>query len=241
MKTIAYPSLILSALLSQSILTPAGAHEARELTASKNWVDLTVGFSNEPAFEDTFNGVDVILAVDDGDCPAAPAGVDIRHAGAQHITAPIDTNAGDTVNLQVEALYLNTAVRPTGAGGNSLLPLANILKRLTITTAYPLKGKWGAAGTYNSYFRPTNPGPGTGANSGAYAFHIFGNVSATAKSSTSCGGPAKSMAARTAKINSYFVCGPNGTMSVSGSYNCVKTIQPFPGTAQEGYQPSRKF
>ncbi|WP_144259723.1 hypothetical protein [Methylocystis sp. ATCC 49242] len=249
MKTLVCPTLLVTALVSQAAMTPAVAHESRTLPASKKSIVLTVGFAGEPAFEDTFNGVDVILKADDGECPASAsasatsdeAAGDTRHANHPHITAPIDTAAGDTVSLKVAAIYMNTATKPTGAGGSILPPAAGVRASRELTIEYPLKAKFNTPGTYQSFFRPTNPGPGTGANSGAYAFRVWGAVRVVAKSSTSCGGSPISMQARTATINSVFVCGPNGTMSADGSYNCIKSIQPFPGNAAEGYKPSTKF
>lgn len=239
MKKTLYPTLVMSALVSQAVMTASVAHESRMLPASTNSVNLTVGFSSEPAFEDTFNGVDVILKADDGECPMAGPGP--AHANHPHITAPIDTAAGDVVNLRVVALYMNTAVPPTGVNGSDLPAAAGLRATRRITDEYPLKAKYNTPGTYQSFFRPTNPGPGTAANSGAYGFRIIGGVAFRAKDSTSCGGAPRRMAARTVTINSVFVCGPNGTMSTAGSFNCIKSIQPFPGDAAEGYKPSTKF
>ncbi|NEO73221.1 hypothetical protein [Moorena sp. SIO3H5] len=62
---------------------PARAHETRVVGAYK----VTVGFRNEPAFEDVVNAVDVILrnAADD---------------------SPVDTDKEDKIDLDVYVLYL---------------------------------------------------------------------------------------------------------------------------------------
>ena len=67
-------------------------------------IQLVVGFHVEPAFEDSFNAVDVILSAFDGTCPAANASVNIgQPIDADGTTAAKDP---DTVKLKVDALYL---------------------------------------------------------------------------------------------------------------------------------------
>jgi hypothetical protein len=87
----------------------ANAHEVRILPASHGQIQLVAGFHVEPAFEDSFNAVDVILSTYDGVCP-----------GSSAITGePIDVNGTatnkdpDNVTLKVEALYLQKSV-PAG-------------------------------------------------------------------------------------------------------------------------------
>jgi len=58
-------------------LGPAFAHEVRILPAKPGKIQLVVGFHVEPAFEDTFNAVDVILSTFDGACPAPNTSVSI--------------------------------------------------------------------------------------------------------------------------------------------------------------------
>jgi hypothetical protein len=71
----------------------------------------------------------------------------------------------DTVNLQVDALYLFKSVPPTGPFG-SIAP-AGIITQLTLTNQFPLAEAFSSKGTYDSYYRPTHPGNGT---KGAYGF-----------------------------------------------------------------------
>jgi hypothetical protein len=66
-------------------------------------ISLLVGHHVEPAFEDSFNAVDVILSTFDGACPVPNTSISIGQ--------PIDADGTmaakdpDTVNLQVDALY----------------------------------------------------------------------------------------------------------------------------------------
>jgi len=53
------------------------AHEVRILPANHGKIQLVVGFHVEPAFEDSFNAVDVILSTFDGYCPAPNASISI--------------------------------------------------------------------------------------------------------------------------------------------------------------------
>lgn len=214
-------------LASSAFLCNAFAHESRILPADKNSIDLVVGFHGEPAFEDSLNAVDVILYTYDGVCPSDKTdfyGNVIDSGGT----------AGDTVDLKVDALYLKNQTPPTGKYGN-VAPVG-INKTLTITNYSPLKEAFGDAGTYNSYFRPTHPG--NTAKGGAYGFHIYGTVHAGA-SSYRCEGDTKdhALAARTAKIDAYFVCG-DGSLNKPHAFNCVQAIQPFPGKDTDGYQPN---
>jgi hypothetical protein len=107
-------------LAGNSSIAPAFAHELRTLPADHGKISLTVGFHVEPAFEDSFNAVDVILSTFDGACPAPNASTSIGQ--------PVDTGGTatakdpDTVKVKVEALYLLKAVRPTGPFG-SIAPL----------------------------------------------------------------------------------------------------------------------
>lgn len=232
------PSLIASAaaIAINSMGVSAYAHETRVLpptfSVGKN-IRLTVGFHVEPAFEDSFNAVDVILYTYDGACtdPSDFWGEYIDVSGTK-------TNADpDTVNLTVDALYLKNQTPPTGSGG-SVAPVG-IQKTLTITNASVLKEAFGSPGTYNSWFRPTHQGNST--VGGAYGFHVKGTVHAGA-SSYQCSGDSAphALAARTVSIDSYFVCG-NGTLTAGHSFNCVEAIQPFPGRPEDGYQPSGAF
>ena len=83
---------------------PALSHELRILPADHGKIQLVVGFHVEPAFEDSFNAVDVILSAFDGTCPAPNASVNIgQPIDADGTTAAKDP---DTVKLKVDALYL---------------------------------------------------------------------------------------------------------------------------------------
>lgn len=221
---------------STALVGSALAHETRVLPPTFSTgtnIRLTVGFHVEPAFEDSYNAVDVILYTYDGACadPADFWGQFIDVNGTAGSADP------DTVNLTVDALYLKNQTPPTGSGGN--VAPAGILKTLTITNASPLKEAFDDAGTYNSWFRPTNPGNST--TGGAYGFHVKGTVHAGPNSYQCQGDPAPhSLAARTVSIDSYFVCG-NGSLTPGHSFNCVKAIQPFPGNANDGYEPDKAF
>jgi hypothetical protein len=116
MKVSSSVALAASSVLALGSIAPAFAHELRILPANHGKISLTVGHDVEPAFEDSFNAVDVILKTFDGNCPAPNASVSIGQ--------PIDTGGTatasdpDTVNLQVDALYLLKSVPPTGPTGN---------------------------------------------------------------------------------------------------------------------------
>jgi hypothetical protein len=214
----------------------AFAHEVRILPADHGKIQLVVGFHVEPAFEDSFNAVDVILSTFDGTCPAPNASVNIGQ--------PIDVDGTmaakdpDTVKLKVDALYLKKAVPPTGPNG-SIAP-AGIEAKLTITDRSPLAEGFRNPGTYNSWFRPTHPGNAT--TGGAYGFHIYGKVHA-GPNSFSCPTDVtpRSLAARTATINTFFVCSAAGSLVPPDAFGCVEAIQPFPGEAEDGYEPNKAF
>ena len=104
-----------AAAASLAGIAPALSHELRILPADHGKIQLVVGFHVEPAFEDSFNAVDVILSTFDGACPAPNTSISIGQ--------PIDADGTaaakdpDTVKLKVDALYLKKAVRPTGPFG----------------------------------------------------------------------------------------------------------------------------
>jgi hypothetical protein len=231
-KTVA---LAASSVLALGSIAPAFAHEVRILPANNGNIRLVVGFHVEPAFKDSFNAVDVILSTFDGTCPAPNTDVSIGK--------PIDDNGTatasdpDSVNLKVQALYLKKAVPPTGPFG-SIAP-AGIIAKLTITDGSPLAESFSGPGTYNSYFRPTHPGNAT--TGGAYGFHIKGTVHAGTNSFSCPGGPSQTLVARTATINTYFVCSAAGSLVPPDAFGCVTAIQPFPGEAEDGYEPNSAF
>jgi hypothetical protein len=216
---------------------PAFAHEVRILPAKPGGkIQLVVGFHVEPAFEDSFNAVDVILSTFDGTCPAPNASVNIGQ--------PIDVDGTmaakdpDTVNLKVDALYLKKAVPPTGPGPND--HVAGIEAKLTITDRSPLAEGFRNPGTYNSWFRPTHPG--NAKTGGAYGFRVYGTVHA-GPNSFSCPPDTspRMLAARTAAINTFFVCSAAGSLVPPDAFGCVEAVQPFPGEAEDGYEPNSAF
>ncbi len=234
MKRKSYAALAATSVFALTSVATAFAHEVRILPATHGNVQLVVGFHIEPAFEDSFNAVDVILSTTDGLCPGS----------GSNLGQPIDVNGTasatkpDTVNLKVEALYLQKSVPPGGAPIGNIVP-AGIVKRLRITDSSPLDEAFGRPGTYNSYFRPTNPADGT---NGAYGFHVFGSVHAGPNSVTCPGSSTPHLlAARSAKIDSYFVCGAAGSLVPPDAFGCITAIQPFPGNAADGYDPSPPF
>jgi hypothetical protein len=111
-----------------------------------------------------------------------------------------------------------------------------IIAQLTLTNKFPLAEAFSSPGTYDSYYRPTHPGNGT---KGAYGFHVYGTVHSGPKSFTCPGGTPQSLAARTATINAYYVCGLAGSFTPPDNFGCVTAIQTFPGDARDGYQPNR--
>ncbi len=232
MKHLKSVAVTATSVLALASIAPAFAHETRILPAVPGQIRLVVGFHVEPAFEDSFNAIDVILSTYDGACPAPNA--------SSFLGQPIDTGGTatatdpDTVDLKVTALYLKKAVPPTGPNG-SIAP-AGIFANRIITDKSPLGEAFGNPGTYNSYFRPTHPGDGV---KGAYGFHIKGTVHAGPNTYSCPGGAAHPLAARTATIDHYFVCGKFGTLRPDGrSFQCVEAIQPFPGVADDGYEPT---
>jgi hypothetical protein len=66
----AFAAAVASAVLALGSLAPAFAHEVRILPADHGKISLVVGFHVEPASEDSFNAVDIILSTFDGACPA---------------------------------------------------------------------------------------------------------------------------------------------------------------------------
>src|SRR5664279_3332425 len=224
-----------SSALASATMATALAHERRILPADHGRIQLVVGFHVEPAFEDNFNAVDVILKTYDGACPVSG-----DPDTAPVLVQPIDVNGTasaadpDTVNLKVEALYLSKAAPPGGAPIGNVIP-AGVQKKLLITAASPLKELFNSPGTYNSWFRPTHPGDGT---SGAYGYHVFGKVHAGQNTVTCPGGTPQTLAARTATIDTYFVCGA-GSLVPPDSFGCVTAVQPFPGQPEDEYKANR--
>ena len=93
-----------------------------------------------------------------------------------------------------------------------------------------------------SWFRPTHPGNAT--TGGAYGFHIKGTVHA-GPNSFLCPGEKtpRLLAARdaTPTIDTYFVCSAAGSLVPPDAFGCVNAIQPFPGEAEDGYEPNSAF
>jgi hypothetical protein len=227
-------ALAATSMFALSSVTGVFAHETRILPAKPGNIRLVVGFHVEPAFEDSFNAIDVILSTYDGVCSGSTA----------NIGKPIDVGGTasamdpDTVDLKVEVLYLAKSVPPGGAPIGDIRP-DGIKKWLRITDSSPLNELFGTPGTYNSWFRPTSPGDGT---RGAYGFHIHGTVHVGPNSVTCPGNPKVfTLAARTAAINTFFVCGPAGSLQPGHSFGCVTPIQPVPGDAADGYVPNRSY
>jgi hypothetical protein len=230
--------LSVTALAAVSALTsPAFAHESRLLHASTGNIRMTVGFLAEPAFEDSFNGLDLFLYTYDGPCPIDKS---------DFFGNPIDTRAGDIVDLKVEALYLDKSAPPTGIKGSQPPAGATILKSLLITDKSPVSRVFGDPGHYHSSYKPTHPGnPDMG---GAYGFHIYGSVSAKTDTEYTCDADTNTPTTQTIKarsnnkIDSYWVCGSAGVFpGDTGRFNCVEAIQPFPGKAEDGYEASKPF
>ncbi len=231
-------ALAAASVIALSSVAGAFAHERRILPSKPGNIQLVAGFHVEPPFEDTFNAVDVILKTFDGTCPGSDPETGPLLGKPIDVSGTANAKDPDTVNLKVEALYLAKSARPGDAPIGDIPP-PGIKSRLRITDYSPLKEAFSAPGSYNSWFRPTNPGDGT---RGAYGFHIYGTVHAGPNTVT-CPGSTKifNLAARTARINTYFVCGAAGSLVPPDSFGCVTPIQPFPGDAADGYDPSPPF
>ncbi|MGJ0506416.1 MAG: hypothetical protein ACR652_04625 [Methylocystis sp.] len=137
-----YRQISLAMLIaSLPAVSGAVAHESRTITdGSGGAIGVTIGFHVEPAFEDSFNAVDVILK-----------SADVNACAGKTISAPIDTGAAtapDTVDLRVDALYLRESGRPGGSAASSVnTPPAGIVKKLTLTDKSPLKPVFGTPGS----------------------------------------------------------------------------------------------
>ena len=100
---------------------------------------------------------------------------------------------------------------------------------------YPLAELFSGPGTYNSWFRPTHPGNAT--TGGAY-----GTVHAGPNTVSCPGGKTtRTLAARTATIDAYYVCSAAGSLAAPDAFGCVTAIRPFPGDARDEYAPNRAF
>jgi len=235
MKVSSSVALAASSALALGSIAPAFAHEPRILPGTGGQIRLVVGHHVEPAFEDSYNAVDVILSTFDGTCTST-TGTTVN------IGLPIDTGGTstaidpDAVNLKVAALYLKKAVPPTGPNG-SIAPVG-IIAKMALTDAFPLGELFSSPGTYDSSYRPTHPGDGT---TGAYGFHIKGTVHAGSKVFTSCTGDPIPLPARTAKIDTYFVCSVAGSLVPPDAFGCVTAIQPFPGQVGDEYVANSPF
>lgn len=78
MKRIAIATLMMLAM------TPAGAHEAREVAGGE--YEIEVGWRTEPAIEDVLNNVDFFVVREDG--------------------TPVSLRAGDSLDVNFEVLFL---------------------------------------------------------------------------------------------------------------------------------------
>jgi hypothetical protein len=207
------------------------AHESRVIKATEGpgSIRLTIGFSGEPAFEDSYNGVDVIINTYDKACTETTRGY--FGAPIDPARTPLDPgDTKDTVDLQVEALYLAYANPPTGNYG-SIAP-TGILKRLVLTDKSPLEAKFNTPGTFNTFFRPTHPG--------VYGFHIYGTVSAGPNISKNCPGHTEEyrLEVRTATVDVFYVCSESGSYTPPSHFSCVETDQAFPGFLGAAYKPN---
>ncbi|MGH8549969.1 MAG: hypothetical protein ACRERU_15455 [Methylococcales bacterium] len=225
-----------AAILSAASTAPAFAHESRGVLADDgtSYFRLTVGFHIEPAFEDTDGqGIDVFINAWDGRDPAVN----------DLITASVNRKAGDTVNLKVTALYLDT---------DAPLGQSTILRSLLIADDFDAdpdnntRLPFGETNIYEVLHRTTHPG--------AYGYHFEGDVNFLGRDADPvCLDAACSVtstpfvAARSAHIDEFFICGNghgtapdpfNGTPNTS-KFNCVQVLPPFPGKVGDGYKPNK--
>ncbi len=242
-------------LASSALMTPAAlAHESRVLPASTGSIRVTVGFLGEPAFEDTYNGLDLFLFTFDSRCS-----IDQTDFFGNPITS------AEIKSVSAEALYFNQPAPPTGTLGSKPPTGATILKKLLISANSPISGVFGDPGHYHSWFRPTHPGgaaqetaaaatlqPSGKPNKsspGAYGYHVWGEVS-TKETTYTCDADSenpvtKTIPARTAKFDTYWVCtagfrDPNNS-EARGQFSCIQPVQSFPGDPQDGYEPNKPF
>ncbi|MCI0466922.1 MAG: hypothetical protein L0Y57_07965 [Beijerinckiaceae bacterium] len=232
-------------------LGTAFAHESRIIPASTGHVRVTVGFHGEPAFEDSFNGLDLFLFTFDGRCP-----IDITDFFGNAITQ------AEITSIKTKVLYLDKSAPPTGTLGSSPPTLATILKEADS----PVRGVFGEPGNYHSQFIPTHPGfpPGLPPHGpvsqgaapfspkpkidGAYGFYVEATVN-TQESEYTCDADSstpvtKTIPARTATFKSYWICGTgfkDGTPESRGSFSCVNPAPTFPGGPGDAYEPNKPF
>lgn len=232
MKSKRYLALATALAASGAMLAPAFPHESRVLPASTGSIRLSVGFNVEPAFEDSYNGLDLFLFTFDGRCP-----IDKTDFFGNAITS------AEVTSVHAEALYLDKSAPPTGTLGSLPPTAATILKKQEISIKSPVKGVFGDPGHYKSFFRPTHAS--TDNNRGAYGFHVWGTVS-TQETSYTCDADSDTpttqiIPARTAPFDNYWICGAaleGGTTEERGSFGCISPVQAFPGSAKDGYQPN---
>jgi hypothetical protein len=108
-------ALAAASVFALSSVAAAFAHERRILPAKPGNIQLVVGFHVEPAFEDSFNAVDVILKTFDGTCPGSDPETGPFLGKPIDVNGTADAKDPDTVNLKVEALYLAKSARPGDA------------------------------------------------------------------------------------------------------------------------------
>lgn len=237
MKMRNFGAYVAALMMTTALSAPASAHEERRYPAGNPGipqVSMFVGFSTEPAFEDSYNGVELFLSSFKGYCPGGEATQDAIEA----TISPRDTASEadkDTVSLTVDALYLKQIVKPGGTLGQN--PPPGILARASLNKGLPLRERFGEPGAFETQFRPTHPGNET--DGGAYGFYIKGSVHAGPKSVTCpahLGGGTFKLDPITVSIDSYFVCNAG---VLRGRFNCVEPIQSFPGRPKDGYEPSR--
>ena len=128
--------MILTTAIIGANAVAGNAHETR-LVGPNDEYQLVVGFRVEPGFEDVVNGPDLIVS----------RASDNR---------PIDTDAGDVFNVQVEI-----QIRDHEAFSSSVVQAA--------TLAPPVGKAFGTLNRYQGSFKPTVDG--------TYAFHITGTIS----------------------------------------------------------------
>jgi hypothetical protein len=71
MKLESYAAITATSVFALASVATTSAHERQALPANHGNIQLVVGTRVEPAFEDSYNAVDVILATSDGVCPGS--------------------------------------------------------------------------------------------------------------------------------------------------------------------------
>ncbi len=206
------------ALASSLTVSDAMAHESRVIVGAdpvNDVYEMVVGFHIEPAFEDSYNGLDLFLFYDDGSSDGEA----------------VNTNNGDIVNVTtLEVMRLDMQIQPTDP---------NFASHVLQTYTFDLNDRnqtprlsFGTTNRYKNHFRPTR--------NGVYAFHLVGSLQ-NVNPDPDDDGAATNTPTGPTSFDETFVCGPGGTLDIDDqgvphSFNCIQDITAFPGPPSNGYR-----